>query len=98
MAAFVMIGLMTDLAGRGTYLFTVLFGFHIFNIVAVAACLIYQLITGSYRLDPNNPNIFVSVVDWLVTTNFVLLFYVLPLYIASRIREQRAYWEIPMAA
>jgi len=33
-----------------------------------------------------------------VTINFVLLFYVLPLYIASKIREKKAYWEIPMAA
>ena len=28
----------------------------------------------------------------------MLLFYVLPLYIASKNREKRSYWEIPMAA
>lgn len=92
------VGLLTDLVGKGVYFYSVYFFFHLFNILLVLIALV------AFLVDPAESNliliskIYNSFLGWLVTVNFVLLFYVLPLYISSRLREKRAYWEIPMAA
>ena len=99
MAGFLSIGVMTDLFGRGVYLYSVLFWFHMFNILLVFANLVAVLVKDkSNSVGANHVELFNAFIGWLVTVNFVLLFDVLPLYTASKIRERRSYWEIPMAA
>lgn len=99
MFGFLSIGIMTDLLGRGIYLYSVLFWFHMFNVLLAFANLVGVCIIDSTNfVGLNHAEVFNAFIGWLVTVNFVLLFNVLPLYIASKIREKRSYWEIPMAA
>lgn len=99
LVGFLTVGILTDLIGRGIYLYAVLFWFHIFNTLLVLANLVSALLgDSSNHQNWSHPGLLNGFVGWLVTINFVLLFYVLPLYIASKIREKRSYWEIPMAA
>ena len=92
------VGLLTDLVGRGVYFYSVFLGFHILNTLLVFIALVAFLINPVFSSSVLYSTAYNGFVGWLVTVNFVLLFYVLPLYISSRLREKRAYWEIPMAA
>lgn len=68
------------------------------NILLVLAGLVTLIVNQDQALQISKSSVYNGFLGWLVTVNFVLLFYVLPLYISSKLREKRAYWEIPMAA
>jgi hypothetical protein len=93
-----MTGLITDLIGRGVFLYTSLAGLHVLNILIVVIIMIISAVTDSRKVFTNHSEVYSLLIGWVVSENFVLMFYVLPLYICSKIREKRAYWEIPMAA
>lgn len=93
-----MTGLITDLIGRGKYLYTSLAGFQVLNILIVVIAMIIIELSDERKVFKNHIEVYSLLIGWLISENFVLLFYVLPLYICSKIRERRAYWEIPMAA
>ncbi len=98
MFGFISVGLLTDLVGKGVYFYSVYLGFHMFNIVLVFIALVAFLVNPAESSSILQSIVYNGFLGWLVTVNFVLLFYVLPLYISSKLREKRAYWEIPMAA
>jgi hypothetical protein len=64
----------------------------------VLAGLVTLIVNQDQALQISKSSVYNGFLGWLITVNFVLLFYVLPLYISSKLREKRAYWEIPMAA
>ena len=68
------------------------------NILLVLAGLVTLIVNQDQALQISKSSVYNGFLGWLVTADFVLLFYVLPLYISSKLREKRAYWEIPMAA
>ena len=68
------------------------------NILLVLAGLVTLIVNQDQALQISKSSVYNGFLGWLVTVNFVLLFYGLPLYISSKLREKRAYWEIPMAA
>jgi len=88
MAGFLTIGILTDLIGRGKYLYSVLFWFHNFNILVVVAFLVAYCVKNNNNDSFFTSSLFDLITGWLVTVNFVLLFNVQPLYIASKMREK----------
>ena len=62
------------------------------NIVLVLAGLVTLIANQEKALMISKSAVYNGFIGWLVTVNFVLLFYVLPLYISSKLREKRAYW------
>ena len=96
MAAFLTIGLFTDIIAKGSHLYTCIMLLHGLSFLLLAINIIYTAASGHNLFGKNDCTFLVF--GYLSSCGWVLIYIIVPLYITAKQREKRAYFEIPMAA